>query len=64
MSHARRGSGRGWNAFRGFAEDAGFRVAVAETKSEPKDGFVAVTVTYALRLVDSDTANANDEAHD
>lgn len=57
MSHARRGSGRGCKVFRGFARDAGFRVAVAETKSEPKDGFVAVTVTYVLRLVDADTAN-------
>ena len=57
MSHARRGSGRACKVFRGFARDAGFRVAVAETKSEPKDGFVAVTVTYVLRLVDADTAN-------
>ena len=57
MSHARRGSGRGCKVFRGLARDAGFRVAVAETKSEPKDGFVAVTVTYVLRLVDADTAN-------
>ena len=57
VSHARRGSGRGCKVFRGFARDAGFRVDVAETKSEPKDGFVAVTVTYVLRLVDADTAN-------
>ena len=56
LVHARRGSGDGCKAFRGSARDAG--VNVAQTKSEPKDGFVAVTVTYALRLVDADTANA------
>ena len=58
LVHARRGSGDGCKAFRGLARDAGFLVNVAQTKSEPKDGFVAVTVTYALRLVDADTANA------
>ena len=58
LVHARRGSGDGCKVFRGLARDAGFLVNVAQTKSEPKDGFVAVTVTYALRLVDADTANA------
>ena len=50
LSHARRGGGRSMERFRAAAERAGFAVAIAETKSEPRDGFVAVTVTYVLRL--------------
>ena len=50
LSHTRRGGGRSMERFRAAAERAGFAVAIAETKSEPRDGFVAVTVTYVLRL--------------
>ena len=54
LSHARRGDGAAMETFRASAERAGFSLEAAETKSESVNGFVAVIVTYALRLVDPD----------
>ena len=54
LSHARRGDGAAMETFRASAERAGFSLEAAETKSESVNGFVAVIVTYALRLMDPD----------
>jgi predicted nicotinamide N-methyase len=49
LSHARRGRGEGFRQFEEIAHDAGFEVEAAETKSDAKDGLLAVTVTYFMR---------------
>ena len=49
LSHARRGRGEGFRQFEEIARDAGFEVEAAETKSDAKDGLLAVTVTYVMR---------------
>jgi predicted nicotinamide N-methyase len=49
LSHARRGRGEAFAQFEEIARDAGFEVEAAETKSDAKDGLLAVTVTYVMR---------------